>query len=78
MSIIPWIRHIFPEKSGYNNLLKGNTGAYNFIKAIVDKHISTYDPNHERNFVDIYIKEMNEAKKKGDTNSEFLCAIRNF
>lgn len=53
--------------------MKGNVGAYKFIKEIVDKTISTYDENHERNFIDIYIKEMKKGEKIGEKVSEYLC-----
>ncbi|GAB0087451.1 Cytochrome P450 [Sergentomyia squamirostris] len=71
LSVIPWIRHIFPDKSDYNNLALGNSGIYNFIKSIVDKHMATYDESHERNFIDLYIREMKAQQKEGIENPIF-------
>lgn len=75
LSIIPWIRFIFPEGSSYNNILKGNGMVYNFMKLLVDKHIKTFDEHHERNFIDLYIREMKEAEKLGYENSSYHCKL---
>lgn len=34
LSVIPWIRHFFPETSGYNNFKVANKGLYEFMKVI--------------------------------------------
>lgn len=73
LSIIPWIRHIFPNWSGYNQIRQGNSMVYNFIKGIVDKHMETYNENHERNFIDMYIGEMHQLQKSSNKESSFHC-----
>lgn len=73
LSLVPWIRHIFPNWSSYNAICKGNGMVYNFMKALVDKHVDTFDENHERNFIDMYIGEMRQLEKSGHTNSSFHC-----
>ncbi|GAB0087452.1 Cytochrome P450 [Sergentomyia squamirostris] len=65
LSIIPWIRHIFPEKSDYRKLFTSNAGIYKFVKSIVDKHMETFDENHERNFIDLYIQQIKEQERNG-------------
>ncbi|GAB0087450.1 Cytochrome P450 [Sergentomyia squamirostris] len=65
LSVIPWIRHIFPGKCDYLNLLEGNSGVYKFIKSIIDKHIETFDESHERNFIDLYIQQVREQENNG-------------
>ncbi|XP_055697775.1 probable cytochrome P450 304a1 [Phlebotomus papatasi] len=71
LSVVPWIRHIFPEKSDYVNLRDGNEGLYKFIKLIVDKHVETFDNSHERNFIDLYIREMKAQQEEGIKNPVF-------
>lgn len=78
LSIVPWIRHIFPELSSYRKIRQGNGMVYNFMKALVDKHLKTFDENHERNFIDMYIREIKESQKLGFENSSFHCSYRNF
>uniref|UniRef100_A0A1B0DCH2 Uncharacterized protein n=1 Tax=Phlebotomus papatasi TaxID=29031 RepID=A0A1B0DCH2_PHLPP len=71
LSVIPWIRYFFPEESDYINLRDGNNGVYKFIKSIIDKHMESFDGSHERNFIDLYIQQMNEQKKEGTENPYF-------
>ncbi|XP_073815610.1 probable cytochrome P450 304a1 isoform X5 [Musca autumnalis] len=69
VSIMPWIRHIFPNWSSYNQLMESNTYMYNFYEKLVDRHIETYDESSERNFVDLYIREMKKAEMEGTTDT---------
>lgn len=32
LSVIPWIRHLFPETCGYNKFKYADRGLYNFMK----------------------------------------------
>lgn len=73
LSIIPWIRHLFPNWSAYNPIRKGNGMVYNFMKRLVDKHIDTFDENHERNFIDMYIAEMRNLQLKGHADTSYHC-----
>lgn len=73
LSVIPWIRYLFPEKCDYNVLLKSNQGLYKFMKRFVDKQIDTYDENHQRHFLDMYITEMRKSEKSNDFSGGFFC-----
>ncbi|XP_061391949.1 uncharacterized protein LOC133327408 [Musca vetustissima] len=83
LSIMPWVRHIFPNWSSYNKLMESNRYLYEFYEKLVDRYIATYDESAERHFVDIYIKEMKKAEKEGKTNttfnrSQFVMALVDF
>lgn len=39
LSQTPWLRHIIPEMSGYNDLKRGNKVIYEFIEVIINKLI---------------------------------------
>ncbi|XP_063706238.1 probable cytochrome P450 304a1 [Culicoides brevitarsis] len=65
LSVIPWIRYIFPNASGYNKFKLANKGLYKFMKNIIDKQLKSFDINAERHFLDLYFKEM-----KGITNDK--------
>uniref|UniRef100_A0A1I8NGG3 Cytochrome P450 n=1 Tax=Musca domestica TaxID=7370 RepID=A0A1I8NGG3_MUSDO len=71
LGIMPWIRHIFPNWSSYNKLMESNRYVYNFYEKMINHYIETYDESADRNFVDLYIKEMKKAEEegKGDTTS---------
>lgn len=72
LSIIPWIRYIFPNLSGYKPLRESNSYLYQFIQKIIDKNLKTYNENYERHFLDLYTKEMKEAEKNGEKTT-FMC-----
>lgn len=59
LSIMPWIRYFFPNWSSYNTLTESSKFMYYYFEQIIERHIKTYDPSHERNFIDMYINEVN-------------------
>ncbi|XP_017464536.1 PREDICTED: probable cytochrome P450 304a1 [Rhagoletis zephyria] len=65
LSIMPWIRHVFPKASSYEALMEANVFVYNHFEKIVDYHLRTYDESFERNFVDLYIKQMKLENAEG-------------
>uniref|UniRef100_A0A1B6KQ89 Cytochrome P450 n=1 Tax=Graphocephala atropunctata TaxID=36148 RepID=A0A1B6KQ89_9HEMI len=65
INMTPWIRHIIPELSGFNDCMRSNDYLKNFIKELVQEHKDTYLPDALRDFCDVYIKEM---KDKNDSN----------
>lgn len=53
--------------------LKYVNGLLSIIRQeIIDEQIRTFDENHERSFLDLYIREMKEAEKKQE-NTTFFC-----
>ncbi|XP_037952787.1 probable cytochrome P450 304a1 [Teleopsis dalmanni] len=71
LSIIPWITNIFPNWSSYNKLMEANIFLYKYFSNFIDRHIETYQDGYERNFLDLYIKEMKQAEAEGKTDSTF-------
>jgi len=83
ISIIPWIRHYFPNLSSYNTLMEANVFIYQFFAKMIDHQIETYEDGFERNFIDLYIKEMKKTELDGNNNSsfnreQFIMAIVDF
>ncbi|XP_023163520.2 probable cytochrome P450 304a1 [Drosophila hydei] len=80
LSIIPWIRHIFPETSGYKKLNESNQYIYKFFADFVDRHIETYDESCERNFLDLYIAEMKKElpEEYGFNREQFIMGLVDF
>ncbi|KAJ9573737.1 hypothetical protein L9F63_008861 [Diploptera punctata] len=58
--LTPWIRHIFPEKSGFKKIRETNLRIVDRIKKAVEEHKRTYSDDHIRDFIDIYLREMKE------------------
>ncbi|XP_075147802.1 putative cytochrome P450 304a1 [Haematobia irritans] len=71
LSIMTWVRHIFPNWCSYNALKESNTYMYNFFEKHVDRHLQTYCESSERNFIDMYITQMMIAEKEGNTETTF-------
>ena len=72
ISIMPWIRHLFPGISSYEQLRNGSMDMYDLMEEIIKKQVYTYQEGHIRSFMDMYIKEIKEAEIKGE-KSGFLC-----
>lgn len=45
----------------------------NYFQTIVDEQIRTYDPNHERHFIDMYINKMRERDSNPNEKTYFTC-----
>ncbi|XP_023163518.2 probable cytochrome P450 304a1 [Drosophila hydei] len=80
LSIMPWIRHIWPETSGYNKLNESNLYIYKYFAEFVDRHIDSYDECCERNFLDLYITEMKKGlpKEYGFNREQFIMGLIDF
>lgn len=73
ISLRPWLKHYFPEWTGYKNLRNTSQGFQNFIQGLIDKQIATYEAGHVRHFLDMYIAKMKETEATGDRSKGFDC-----
>ncbi|XP_017868613.1 PREDICTED: probable cytochrome P450 304a1 [Drosophila arizonae] len=80
LSIMPWIRHIWPEASGYNKMNEANLYIYQYFSEFIDRHIDSYDESCERDFLDLYITEMKKdlPKESGFNRKQFIMALIDF
>ncbi|XP_064552926.1 probable cytochrome P450 304a1 [Drosophila montana] len=80
LSIIPWIRYIWPEASGYNKLNEANLYIRAYFSEFVDRHIDSYDDCSERNFLDLYIAEMKKGlpEEYGFNREQFIMGLVDF
>lgn len=72
-SVIPVVAKLFPEKSDFNAGRRVSIRLFEIFKKMIDAQISTHDANHDRNFIDMYVRKMLEAEAKGDAKSTFSC-----
>lgn len=78
LGLMPWLRHIFPNLSGYNKVREASLGMHDFIKELVLKNLKTYEKGTIRNFLDLYIAEIKEAEEIGVNNGflvDQICLI---
>uniref|UniRef100_W8BF24 Putative cytochrome P450 304a1 n=2 Tax=Ceratitis capitata TaxID=7213 RepID=W8BF24_CERCA len=82
LSVMPWIRYVFPKTSCYDILTESNKFLFEYFGKIVDQHIATFDESSERNFLDLYIKQMREEHDAGQTDvyyrAQFLMGLVDF
>lgn len=72
-SAIPAVATLFPEKSDFNAGRRASLRLFEIFQKMIDAQINTYDESHDRNFIDMYYRQMKEAEAKGDENSTFSC-----
>ncbi|XP_055850309.1 probable cytochrome P450 304a1 [Episyrphus balteatus] len=72
LSIIPWIRHIFPEMSSYRPIYESNKFVYEFFERWIQKYMKTYEEGSERNFVDLYVQQMRKEQVEGNLQTSYL------
>ncbi|EDV49299.1 probable cytochrome P450 304a1 [Drosophila erecta] len=78
LSIMPWIRHIWPEWSGYNKLNESNLFVRQFFADFVDKYLDSYEDGVERNFMDVYIAEMCRGPGYGFNRDQMIMGLVDF
>ncbi len=70
---MPWIRHLFPEATGWNSQVKITTEIQNLVKDLIHEHKDSFDSNDMRDFMDVYLHEISNEKDK-DFNESALTA----
>ena len=70
-SIIPWIRFFFPNLSSFNQLRNGSMAMCRLMKRVIAKQAISYEYDNVRNFIDLYIKQIKDAKADGDKSLIF-------
>ncbi|KAH8374703.1 hypothetical protein KR200_004194 [Drosophila serrata] len=78
ISIMPWIRHIWPEWSGYRILNESNVFVHKYFSDIVDRALETYEEGVERHFMDVYIAEMRRSLGYGFNREQFIMGLVDF
>jgi len=78
LSILPWIRHFWPEWSGYNKLHESNIFVRKFFADFVDRYLDSYEEGVERNFMDVYIAEMRRSPGYGFNRDQFIMGLVDF
>lgn len=77
-SLLPWIRFIFPRASSFEQLRSGSMAMCDLMKSVIDKQVKSYQDGHVRSFIDLYIKEMIEAKSNGYIYDQLLMICTDF
>nr|AJF94637.1 cytochrome P450 epoxidase-like protein [Portunus trituberculatus] len=66
----PFIRHFLPKDHRFNVVNDGFRLVNDYIKEAIDEHRKELDPNDPRDFIDLYLIEMDKQKDSRDTTFE--------
>uniref|UniRef100_A0A8D8FCJ7 Probable cytochrome P450 304a1 n=1 Tax=Culex pipiens TaxID=7175 RepID=A0A8D8FCJ7_CULPI len=75
LSLIPWIRYLFPNATNYNNIRKSNRGVNAFIANVVRKFLDSHAEGRVRCFLDLYFQEMKKTAPK-EEGIGFQCRLQ--
>ncbi|KAK8376326.1 hypothetical protein O3P69_009756 [Scylla paramamosain] len=63
----PFVRHLLPKDHSFNIVKDGLHLVNDFIQEAIDEHRKELDPNDPRDFIDLYLIEMDKHKDSPDT-----------
>ncbi|KAF5297438.1 hypothetical protein FQR65_LT01369 [Abscondita terminalis] len=63
----PWIRHILPEKSGYNLIKTLNKELKEFLLETINDHHDSWSEDNNNDFIYAFISEMKKQKRNETT-----------
>jgi methyl farnesoate epoxidase/farnesoate epoxidase len=71
-----WINKMFPRMTGYSERVEVLQEQKKYVRDIIDEHKKNIDSNNPRDFIDVYLQEM-EIQKKNEVqfNEEELGSI---
>lgn len=73
LNSMPWLRHIVPERIGYNLILKLNEDLKDFFQETIEEHHETWSEDRRDDLIYSFITEMNTNKEsKNFTGKGFL------
>ncbi|XP_058118056.1 probable cytochrome P450 304a1 [Anopheles ziemanni] len=65
-SYFPWLRHVYPFTIKYRKIREGMLGLAQLMEIIVKRQQNTFDSGNPRNFVDLYLREMQRHVPQDD------------
>ena len=69
---IPFLRHIFPEQTGWTKQTEVIEETCSLMRDIVQEHKETYDEDNMRDFVDVYLREMKNTPDQSFSEEQLL------
>lgn len=70
LSIFPWLRFIFPDKSGYSTLVEINNKLKSLLMETINEHKQRFVKGKEEDFIDEFLQEMFTQKNKNTVFSD--------
>ncbi|XP_063217519.1 methyl farnesoate epoxidase-like [Bacillus rossius redtenbacheri] len=67
VNVMPFLRFIIPKFSGYEESMEYVTGLQNILRDTIKEHRETFDGQEPRDFIDVYLQEIEKQKHSADT-----------
>lgn len=67
VKVFKGVRHVLPRSAGFNTVINNMKPILEFITKALQEHEATIDPANPRDFMDLYINEINKNKHNPDT-----------
>ncbi|XP_071452571.1 methyl farnesoate epoxidase-like [Hetaerina americana] len=68
MSSFPFLAKLFPRITGFSNMVSHRAPIHKFLMDEIDAHRKTIDYDHQRDFIDIYLSEIERQKNNPQTS----------
>lgn len=76
LNLFPFVRHFFPDASGYRPLINAMQPLWEFLNKNIEEVSKTLDPKLKpENFIEYYCREMTNQKTSGNFTHEQLLAL---
>jgi hypothetical protein len=72
VAFLPWLARIAPDLTGYSKGLKLLAAPEALARDVINKHVDTYIPGHDRDFIDVTLTKIYNTV---DPNSVFYKEI---
>ncbi|CAH2244365.1 farnesoate epoxidase-like [Pararge aegeria] len=72
LNFMPFLRHVFPNLIGYNELIAIHDSLYDFLRTTIQEHQNTIDIKKPRDVIDMFLIEMNSQKNESFSTEELL------
>lgn len=72
LTIIPWIRYLLPNWSGYTPIFDANASVYQFVDRLIDLELQSWEEEEVQNsdnFIQLYGEKMKFTKNPSNPDS---------
>lgn len=71
LGLSPWLRFIAPKFFGYTSAVEDNQVLFDFAWEVIKEHQETFNDEHHRDFIDVYLSQLKKFEENGDLDTSF-------
>lgn len=60
LTLLPVLKNVMPETTGYNDCLETSVTLWNFMKDKIQEHINSFDKESKRDYIDTYFAHIDK------------------